>query len=133
MHLQLVELLRDLLILPAQTIKLLFVLTHSVQQLRVSSLSREELLHDLLNVTEARLCSDLLECTLDLGGLRHLSVHLVLEELGPEFLSQEVFVHLELVRVLIVIGSLVPDLLLPRVPLDAPLKGRLLVVEGLQH
>lgn len=97
MHLQLVELLRDLLILPAQTIELLFVLTHSVQQLRVSRLSREELLHDLLNVTEARLSSDLLESTLDLGGLRHLSVHLVLEELGPEFLSQEVFVHLELV------------------------------------
>lgn len=97
MHLQLVELLRDLLVLSPQTIQLLFVLTHGVQQLRVGRFSCEELLHDLLNVTEARLSSDLLESTLYLSCLRHLSVHLVLEELSPEFLSQEVLVHLQLI------------------------------------
>lgn len=101
--------------------------------MRVGRFSREEFLNNLLDVGKACLRADLLECLLDFGRSRHLLVHLCLQEGAPELLGQKVFVHLELVRVFVVIGSLVPDLLLAGVSFDAALKGSLLVVKGFQH
>jgi len=132
LHLQLVELFGNLLVFAPQSVQLLFVFAYGVQQLRVGRLPREELLHDLLDVAEAGLRSDLLERALNLRRLRHLRVHFVLQELSPELLSKEVFIHFKLVGVFVVVGGLVADLLLSRVPLDTPLQRCLFVVERLQ-
>ena len=121
LHLQLVQLLSDTFVLPPQIVQLVLVVTHRLQQLRVSLLAREELLHDLLDVGEASLRPNLLEGLLDLGSVIHFLVHLDLEESAPELLSEEVLVHLELVGVLVVVGGLVADLLLASVSLDPSL------------
>ena len=97
MHLKFVEFFDDLFVLAAEMVKLLFVFAYSIQQLRVRRLSREELLHDLLDVGEACLRADLLERLLDLGRAGHLLVHLRLKERAPELLRKEVFVHFQLV------------------------------------
>ena len=70
---------------------------------------------------------------LDLCGSGHLFVHLGLEEGAPELLREEVLVHLELVGVLVVIGSLVTDLLLSSVSLDTSLERSLLVIERFEN
>jgi len=80
-----------------------------------------ELLHDLLHIREPCLCSDLLECLLNLSSTRHILVHLRFEEGSPKLLSEEVFVHFSLILVLVVICSLVSDVLLSSVTLDTPL------------
>ena len=60
----------------SQHVKLLLVVADGLEELRVGRLAREELLHDLLNIREASLRSDLLESLLDFGRPRHLFVHL---------------------------------------------------------
>ena len=50
----------------------------------------------------------------------------------PELLSEQVLLHLQFVRILVVISSLISDLLLACVTLDSSLKSGLLVIEGLQ-
>jgi len=87
----------------------------------------------LLDIREASLSSDLLEGLLDLSSPRHLFFHLGLQKSTPELLGQEVFIHFELIGVLVVVGCLISDLLLAGISLDASLKGRLLVVKGLQY
>ena len=87
----------------------------------------------MLNIREASLSSDLLEGLLDLSSPRHLFFHLGLQKCTPELLGQEVFIHFELIGVLVVVGCLISDLLLAGISLDASLKGRLLVVKGLQY
>ena len=62
------ELLGNILVFFTKTIKFLLVVTNGVKQLRIGSLSGEELLDDLLYVREAGLSPDLLESLLDLGG-----------------------------------------------------------------
>lgn len=131
LHLQLVEFLCDILVIMAKAVQLLLVVADSLQQLRVGGLSCEELGHNLLNIGETGLCPNLLEGLLDLCSSGHLFVHFCLQEASPEFLGQEVLVHLELVGVFVVIGCLISDLLLAGVSLDATLQGSLLVVEGL--
>ena len=133
LHLQLVELLCHLLVLVPQRVQLLLVVADCLEQLRVRGLTREELLHDLLDVGEARLRPDLLEGLLDFGRPRHLFVHLGLKEGAPKLLRQEILVHLQLVRILVVICSLISDLLLASVALDSSFKSGLLVIEGLEH
>ena len=133
LHLELVELLGDLLVLVPQHVQLLLVVAHGLQQLRVGCFPREKLLDDLLDIGEACLRSDLLEGLLYLSRPCHFLVHLRLEESAPEFLRQEVLIHLQLIRVFIVIGCLVSDLLLPGIALDSPFQRGLLVVEGLEH
>ena len=83
---------------------------------------------DLLNVREASLCVDLLESLLDFSVSRHLFLHLSFEECAPKLLRQEVLVHLQLIRIFVVICSLVSDLLLSSVALDASFEGSLLVI-----
>ena len=131
LHLQLVELLRDLLILATQMVKLFLVLADGLQELGVGGLTGEEFLHDLLNVREACLSANLLEGSLNLISPRHLLIHLRLQEGAPEFLRQEVFIHLQLVAILVVAGGLVPNLLLTVVALVSSLKGSFLVIERL--
>ena len=128
LHLEFVQFLSDLLIIMAQSIKLLLVLADSVKQLRVGCLASEELLDDLLNVREASLCVDLLESLFDFGISSHFLLHLGFKESAPKLLRQEVFIHLELIRIFVVVCCLVPDLLLPCVALDASLEGSLLVI-----
>lgn len=128
-HLQLVEFLRDLLVLAAQVVQLLFVLADGLQKLRIGGLTGEELLDDMLDVREASLSTNLLEGSLDLLRPAHLPVHLRLQEGAPELLRKEVFIHLELVAIFVIASGLVTDLLLTIVTLVATLKGRLLVVE----
>ena len=128
LHLQLVELFCHLLVLMPQHVQLLLVVADGLKKLRVSGLPCEELLHDLLNIGETRLRSNLLEGLLNLCCSRHLFVHLGLEEGAPELLSKEVLVHLKLVRVLVIICSLIPDLLLPCIALDSSFKSSLLVI-----
>lgn len=48
-------------------------------------------------------------------------------------MGKEVFVHLQLVGVFVVIGSLVTDLLLTLVALDTTLEGSLFIVKRLEH
>lgn len=76
LHLKLVELLRDLLILTAQMVELLFVLANGLQELGIGCLTGEEFLHDLLNVREAGLSANLLEGSLNFISPRHFLVHL---------------------------------------------------------
>ena len=71
---------------------------------------------------------DLLESLLNLGVTGHLLLHLRLEEGAPKLLRQEILVHLQLIRVFVVVRSLVSDLLLSGIALDASLQGSLLVV-----
>jgi len=110
-------------------VKFLLILADSLQKLRVGGLTREELLHDLLDIGEASLGANLLESSLDFVRPRHLLVHLRLQEGTPELLSQEVLIHLQLVAVLVVAGSLITDLLLTIVTLVSALKSRLLIIE----
>ena len=112
----------------AQSIQFLLVLAYSVKQLRVSCLTSEELLDNLLNVREASLCVDLLESLLDFSIASHLFLHLGFEESAPKLLRQEVLVHLQFIRIFVVVCSLVSDLLLSSVPLDAPFESSLLVI-----
>ena len=128
LHLQLVELFCHLLVLMPQHVQLLLVVADGLKKLRVRGLPCEELLHDLLNIGETRLRSNLLESLLNLSSACHFLLHLVLKESAPEFLSQEVLVHLQLIRVLVVICSLVTDLLLASVSLDTPLQGSFLII-----
>ena len=97
LHLEFVQFLSDLLVIMAQSIKLLLVLADSMKQLRVGCLASEELLDDLLNVREASLCVDLLESLFDFGITGHFLLHLGFKESAPKLLRQEVFVHLELI------------------------------------
>ena len=60
----------------SQHVQLLLVVADGLEQLRVGRLAREELLHDLLNIREASLRSDLLERLLNFSRSRHLFVHL---------------------------------------------------------
>ena len=76
LHLQLVELLSHLLILTTKSIEFLLILAHCVQQLRVSRLTSEELLHDLLHIRKTCLGSNLLESLFDFSSSSHLFVHL---------------------------------------------------------
>lgn len=76
LHLELVKLLSDLLVLTAQPVQFLLVVADGMEQLRVGSLPREELLHDLLNVRKTCLCANLLKCLLYLGSACHLTLHL---------------------------------------------------------
>ena len=76
LHLQLVQLLGDLLVLMSQHVQLLLIVADGLEQLRVGRLAREKLLHDLLNIREASLRSDLLEGLLDFSCSCHLLVHL---------------------------------------------------------
>lgn len=133
LHLKLVKLFSDLLVLMSQHVQLLLVVADSLQQLRVCGFSREEFLNDLLHIRETCLSANLLESLLDLCGSGHLFVHLGLEEGAPELLCEEVLVHLELVGVLVVIGSLVTDLLLSSVSLDTSLERSLLVIERFEN
>ena len=71
---------------------------------------------------------NLLESLLDFGIARHFFLHLGFKESAPKLLRQEVFIHLELIRIFVVVCCLVPDLLLPCVALDASLEGSLLVI-----
>ena len=87
LHLQLVELLSDLLVLTTKSVKFFLVFADSMEQLRVSCLSCEEFLDDLLHIREASLSSDHLEGLLDLRSPGHLLVHLALEEGAPELLG----------------------------------------------
>ena len=132
LHLQLVQLFGDLLVLMSQHVQFLLIVADGLEQLRVGRLAREKLLHDLLNIREASLRSDLLEGLLNFSCSCHLLVHLRLEEGAPELLRKEVLIHLQLVRVLVVIGSLISDLLLPSVALDTSLKSGLLVIKRFQ-
>ena len=113
-------------------VKLFLVLADGLQELGVGGLTGEEFLHDLLNVREACLSANLLEGSLNLISPRHLLIHLRLQEGAPEFLRQEVFIHLQLVAILVVAGGLVPNLLLTVVALVSSLKGSFLVIERLQ-
>ena len=83
---------------------------------------------NLLNVRETSLCVDLLESLLDFSVSRHLFLHLGFEESAPKLLRQEVLVHLQLIRIFVVICSLVSDLLLSSVALDTSFEGSLLVI-----
>ena len=96
-HLQLMKLLCDRLVLMTKTVEFFFVIADGLKQLRVGSLSCEELGDDLLDVREASLSSDLLEGLLDLRGPRHLFIHLGLQKGTPELLGKEILVHLKLV------------------------------------
>ena len=58
-----------------------------MQQLRVSGLTSEELLDDLLYIGETGLRTDHLEGLFNLGRPRHLLVHLALKEGAPELLG----------------------------------------------
>ena len=115
-----------------QHVQLLLVVRHSLKQLTVGRLPREELLNDLLHIGEASLRPYLLKRLLYFRRARHLLVHLRLKEGAPELLRQKVLIHFELVRVFIVVGRLIADLLLPRVSLDSALERGLFVVEGLE-
>ena len=63
----------------------------------------------------------------------HFFVHLGLEECAPELLSQEVLIHFKLIRVFIVIGCLISDLLLSSIALNSSFKCSLFVVKRLEH
>ena len=115
-----------------ENVKLLFVLTNSLQELRVRGFTGEEFRDNLLDIRKASLSTDLLESILDLSSARHLFVHLRFEMGAPEFLSEQVLVHLQLIRILVVISGLVSDLLLACVTLDSSLKSSFLVIKRLQ-
>ena len=87
-------------------------------------------MHDLLHVREARGSPDLLERVLDLEGPLHLALHLLLEELTPHLLDHVVLLHLELVRVFVLVGRGLCDLLLPSHSVHSSLQGLLLVLNG---
>ena len=133
MHLKFVQLFSDSLIVLSENVKLLLVVRNGLKELGVSGLPCEEFLDDLLDVREASLSSDLLEGLLDLSIFGHLSVHFGLQKCRPELLSKEILVHFELIGVLVVVCSLISDLLLASVSLDASLKGSFLVVKGFEH
>lgn len=71
-----------------------------------------------------------MESLLDLSGPCHLFIHLSFQKGTPELLSEEVFIHLEFVGVLVVVRRLISDLLLACISFDASLKGRFLIVKG---
>ena len=68
LHLEFVEVLGDFFVIVTENVKLILVLADSLQQLRVSRFTGEELRDDLLNIREACLGTDLLESVLDLSG-----------------------------------------------------------------
>jgi len=90
----------------------------------------QELGHDLLHIRVASGSTDGLECLLVLLILFHLLLHLGLEESTPELLSEVVLLHLKLIRVFFLIGSLLSDDLLAFHAVDSALKSILLVLNG---
>ena len=119
-----------MLILSPKVVYLPFIVRDSHQQLRVGLLSRQELVHDLLNIGQASGCADLLKSVLDLKSSLHLPLHLLLKELTPHLLHHVVLLHLQLVRVLVLVCSGLRDLLLARHAVHATLQGLLLVLNG---
>ena len=97
LHLQLVQFFRHLLVLVPQHVQLLLIIRHSLKQLTVGRLPREELLNDLLHIGEASLRSDLLESLLNLRSTGHLFVHFRLQKSAPELLCEEILIHFELI------------------------------------
>lgn len=68
LHLEIVEVLSDFFVIVTENVKLIFILADSLQKLRVSRFTSEELGDDLLNIRETCLGTDLLESVLDLSG-----------------------------------------------------------------
>jgi hypothetical protein len=86
--------------------------------------------HDFLDVSKACACTDLLECVFNLIGSFHLAFHLFLKELGPHLLDHEVLLHLELIGVLVFIGSCLCNLVLSVYTIHPSLDSFLLVLDG---
>ena len=96
------------------------------EQSGVRLLSSEELLHHFLDVSHSSLSLDGLKGIVDLLGASHLLLHLLSQEHVPQLLNQQVLPHLELRRVLVLVGSCLCDLLVPPLSLDSLLDGGLL-------
>lgn len=118
-----------LIILRPQLIKLLFILAHCAQELRIRLLPREELVYHFLNVTVASGGSDLAEGVLEVAVLIHLILHLLLEELTPQFLHLEVGTGADLALVPVLVRSCFSNLLLFLDTINALLQGLLLILD----
>ena len=87
-------------------------------------------MHDFLHVRETCRGTDLLEGVLDLVGSLHFTFHLLFEELAPHLLDHVVFLHLELVRVLVLVSCSFGNFLLAGNAIHSSLESLLLVLDG---
>ena len=113
-----------------QSLQLLFMLTDGLQEASVCLFSSEEFVNDFLDVSDSSLRPDPLECVLNNVWLVHLFVHLHLVVLAPHLLDHEVLAHLDLILVLVLIGSGFRDLALSLHAIHPLLQRILLVLDA---
>lgn len=115
-------------IVVSKTVNFILVVSDLEEELRVGLLSCQEAINDILDVGKTSGRSDSLKRLFDLGSAFHFFFHLVLEESTPESLSKEILVHFELVRVLVLGGSLLCNACLSLDSLNSSLKSHFFVM-----
>ena len=118
-----------LVIFLSELIQLLLVFTDSAQELRVRLLPREELVDHFLHIAIACGCSDFLESIFQMSILVHFVVHLLFQELTPEFLNLEVSSGSDLALISVLVGSCFSNFLLFLNSINSLLEGLFLILD----
>ena len=126
-NLELLKALGQLLVVFLELINLCLIVANGLKEGRVGLLTLLEASNHSLHVSNARMRLDLLERLIDAAGGLHLLVHLALHEVVPKLVNVQVVSHLELSRVLALIGSRFSNFLIFLLALNATLNGLLLV------
>ena len=92
-------------------------------------LTRHEFIHDLFNIVVTGARFNLLVCVFSLTVGLHLTVHLLLIELGPHFLHVPVFTEFDLVLVFRFVLGFFTDLVLPHLSFIAFLDSFFLILD----
>ena len=86
-------------------------------------------MYDLVDIREASGCSDFLEGVLNVVVVVHFLLHLLLEEPREQSLHQELLLHLDLILILVLVGSHFSDILLSLDSVHSSLEGVFLVFD----
>lgn len=118
-----------MLVLSSQIVNFAFIVTDCHEQLTVCLFTSQELMDDLLHISQASARSDFLERIFNFISALHLLFHLFLQKGAPHFLDHVVLLHFQFVGVLILVGCGFSNFLLPSDALHASLKSFFLIFD----